>query len=65
MVTKALSMIKSATLPFQKVCETYYVVDVTIYPMNGVYCNACQSKSMVQKLGFFCGFIQPMMNLCY
>jgi hypothetical protein len=26
-------------------------------PVGGVYCNTCHSKSIVQKLGFFRGFI--------
>jgi len=43
--------------PFQKVCGNYHVVDVTISPIGGVYCNAYHSKSMVQKLGFFRGSI--------
>jgi len=32
------------------------VLDVIIFPMGGVHCNAC-SKSTIQKLGFFCGSI--------
>ncbi len=43
--------------PFQKVCGNCHVVDATISQASGVYYNTCQSKSMVQKLGFLCGFI--------
>jgi hypothetical protein len=45
------------TPPFQKVCGNCHVVDVTIFPAGGAYCNVCQSKSMVQKLGFIHGSI--------
>jgi hypothetical protein len=62
-VTKVLSIVSPATLPFQKVCGNYHVVDVTISPTSGVYCNACHSKSTIEKLGFFCGSIAT--NLCY
>jgi hypothetical protein len=37
--------------------ENCHVVDVTISPTYGVYCNACCSKSTIQKLGFVRGFI--------
>jgi hypothetical protein len=43
--------------PFQKVCGNCCVSDVTISPTGGVSCNVCRSKSMVKKLGLFCGFI--------
>ncbi len=43
--------------PFQKVCGNCHVVDVTISSVGGVYCKACCSKSTIQKIGFFCGFI--------
>jgi hypothetical protein len=52
-----LSIASPATPPFQKVCGNYHVIDVTISPTNGVYCNVCRSKSRVQKLGFFHGSI--------
>jgi len=44
-------------LPFQKKFGNCHVVDATIFPASGVYYNTYQSKSMVQKLGFLCGFI--------
>jgi predicted secreted protein len=52
-----LSIANLATLPFQKVYENCHVVDVTISPTCGVYCNACHSKSMVQKIRFLHGSI--------
>jgi hypothetical protein len=42
---------------FQKVCVNCHVANVIIFPMGGVHCNVCHSKSMVQKLDFFCGSI--------
>ncbi len=46
-------------------CENRHEVDVIIFPTGGVHCNACRSKSMVQKLGFLHGFIitndEPML----
>jgi hypothetical protein len=51
--------------PFQKVCGNFHVVDVTISPTSGIYCNDCCSKSIVQKLGFLHGSIvtndEPML----
>jgi hypothetical protein len=43
--------------PFQKACGNCHVGDVIISPTGGVHCNACHSKSMVQKLGFLSGSI--------
>ncbi len=48
-----LSIASHVTLPFQKVCGNYHVVDIIIFPMGGVHYNTCFSKSIVQKLGFF------------
>jgi hypothetical protein len=60
-----LSIISPIAPPFQKVCGNCHVIDVSISPTNGVYCNVCHSKSMVQKLGFLCGSIatndEPML----
>jgi hypothetical protein len=50
-----LSITSSVALPFQKVCGNCHVVDVTIFPVGGVYCNTYCLKSIVQKLGFFRG----------
>jgi hypothetical protein len=52
-----LSIANLHTPPFQKVCGNCHVVDVTISPTCGVYCNACHSKSMVQKIDFLRGSI--------
>jgi len=51
-VTIVLSIVNPNALPFQKVCENYHVIDVIICPMGVVYCNACHSKWIVQKLSF-------------
>jgi len=56
-VTEVLSITSLATPPFQKICGNCHVVDVTISPMGGVYCNACCSKSTVQKLNIVHGSI--------
>jgi len=56
-VTGMLSIASPITLPFQKVCANFHVVDITISLTCGVYCNAYRSKSMIQKLGFFPGSI--------
>jgi len=57
-VTKVLLSITSlVALPFQKKCGNCHITDVIISPMGGVHYNACHSKSMVQKLGFFHGSI--------
>jgi hypothetical protein len=52
-----LSITSIATPPFQKVCGNCHVTDVNISPTSGVYCNACCSKSTVQKLGCLHGSI--------
>jgi hypothetical protein len=41
--------------PFQKACDNCYGGDVIISPTSDVHCNACHSKLIVQKLGFFRG----------
>jgi hypothetical protein len=56
-MTKVLSITNLIALPFQKICGNCHIVDVIISSMGGVHCNGCHSKSMVQKLGFFRGFI--------
>jgi hypothetical protein len=56
-VTKVLSITSLITFPFQKVCGNFHVVDVIVSPMDGVHCNVCHSKSMIQKLGFLRGSI--------
>ncbi len=64
-MTKVLFITSLVALPFQKVCGNCHVANVTISPLGGVYCNVFHSKSMVQKLGFLCGFIttndEPML----
>ncbi len=52
-----LSIVNLVTLPFQKICGNCHVVDVIIFLTSGVHYNACHSKSMVQKIGFFHGSI--------
>ncbi len=52
-----LSIARLVVPPFQKVCGNYHIIDVTISPIGGVYCNIFHSKSMVQKLVFLRGFI--------
>jgi hypothetical protein len=52
-----LSRTSFIVLPSQKVRGNCHVSNVTIFPTRGVSCNACHSKSMVQKLGLLCGFI--------
>jgi hypothetical protein len=47
-----LSIASPIAPPFQKICENCHVIDVIISPTGDVHCNACHSKSMVQKLGF-------------
>ncbi len=56
-VTGVLSIDSPIVPPFQKVCENCHVVDVIISPTSDVHCNACHSKSIVQKLDFLCGSI--------
>ncbi len=43
--------------PFQKVCGNYYVTDVIICSTSHVHCNACHSKSKVDKSSFLQGSI--------
>jgi len=56
-VTEVLSIVSPIMPPFQKVCENCHITNVTISPANNVYYNIFHSKSIVQKLGFFHGFI--------
>ncbi len=56
-MTRMLSIINLFAPPFKKKCGLCHVLDVIISPMGGVYCNDCCSKSMAQKLSFFCGSI--------
>ncbi len=56
-VTRVLSIARPIALPIQKVCVNCHVVNVIIFPMDGVHCNACHSTPMVQKLSFFHGSI--------
>ncbi len=62
---QSLSIVSLTTLPFLKVCGNCHVANVTISLTCGVYCNACHSKSNVQKFGFFRGSIatndEPML----
>jgi hypothetical protein len=51
-VTEVLSIASPTTHAFQKLCEICHVVDVIICSTNDVHCNACHSKSNVNKLGF-------------
>jgi hypothetical protein len=50
-------MVSPVALPFQKVCEICHIVGVIIFPIGNVHCNACCSKSTIQKLGFLHGSI--------
>ncbi len=50
-------MLSIASLPFQKKCGICHVVDVIIFPIVGVHCNTCHSKSTIQNLSFLCGSI--------
>jgi hypothetical protein len=52
-----VSVASFVAVPFQKVCRNCHVRDVIISLVGGVYCNACHSKSMDQKLSFLCGSI--------
>jgi hypothetical protein len=52
-----LSITSLVVHPFQKICENWHVINVTISTTGGVYYNACCSKSMVQNLGFLCDSI--------
>jgi hypothetical protein len=52
-----LSIVSPTTLPFQKICGNCHVANVIIFPTSSVYCNACRSKSTIQKLSFLCGSI--------
>jgi hypothetical protein len=61
-LTKVLSIISSATPPFQKICGNCQVPNVIIFPTGGVHYNVCCSKSIVQILNSLHG---PTMNLCY
>jgi hypothetical protein len=56
-MTKVLSIASLVALPFQKICGNCHIADVIISSMGNVHYNACHSKSMVQKLGFFHGSI--------
>jgi hypothetical protein len=58
-MTKVLSIVSLIALPFQKVCGNCHVIDVIISPIGGGHCNACCSKSMVQKLSFIYSSIAP------
>jgi hypothetical protein len=55
-VIGVLCITSLTTPPFQKVCVNCHVAYVIISPTRGVHYNACCSKSMVQKLGFFSWF---------
>jgi hypothetical protein len=52
-----LSIASPTTPPFQKARGSCHVTNVNIYPTCGVYCNICHSKSTIQKLSFFRGYI--------
>jgi hypothetical protein len=52
-----LSIASLVALPFQKVCGNCHVANVTIFQWVVFICNACPSKSMIQKLSFFRGSI--------
>jgi hypothetical protein len=56
-VIGVLSIDSPIAPPFQKVCENCHVANVIIFSTSDVHCNACHSKSIVKKLGFFHGSI--------
>jgi hypothetical protein len=58
-----LSIISHVAPPFQKVCGNCHVLNVTIFPTYGVYCNSYRSKSTIQKLGFLRGSIATNVEL--
>jgi len=64
-VIKVLSIVNLVVPPFQKVCGNYNIMYVIISPTCNVHCNACCSKSAIQKSGFLCGSIitndEPML----
>jgi len=51
-VTKGFSIASLVVRPFQKVCGNCHVMDVIIYPMDGVH-----------KLSFLCGSITTIDEL--
>jgi hypothetical protein len=64
-VIRVLSIDNLVAPPFKILWANCHVAKVTICPTSGVYCNACCSKSTIQKLNFFRGSIATMINLCY
>ncbi len=52
-----LSIASLIAPPVQKVCGNYHVIDVIIFSMGDVHCNAYRSKSKVQKSCFLWGSI--------
>ncbi len=56
-VIRVLSIAKHVAFPFRKICVNCHVANIIIFPMGGVHCNTCHSKSTIEKLGYSRGFI--------